>query len=146
MYEDAFCVSPNAWGGVLNKDTIPNIKAKIVCGACNNQLQFASDAELLMLVDARWHMREFALLFVSRTESRCSAAWRMSPTSFATAWAWSIAAWRCVRNPPPFFLIPHAQTLAAHATRVNRFTATFPATQCSSSTLIAAILTPYPAQ
>ena len=50
MYEDAFCVSPNAWGGVLNKDTIPCIKAKVVCGACNNQLQFASDAALLMQV------------------------------------------------------------------------------------------------
>ena len=52
MYEDAFCVSPNAWGGVLNKETIPNIKAKVVCGACNNQLQFASDAQLLMQVRA----------------------------------------------------------------------------------------------
>jgi hypothetical protein len=50
MYEDAFCVSPNAWGGVLNKDTIPSIRAKVVCGACNNQLQFASDAQLLKQV------------------------------------------------------------------------------------------------
>ena len=50
MYEDAFCVSPNAWGGVLNKETIPLIRAKIVCGACNNQLQFASDAELMRQV------------------------------------------------------------------------------------------------
>lgn len=50
MYEDAFCVSPNAWGGVLNQDTIPRIQAQVVCGACNNQLQFASDAVLMMQV------------------------------------------------------------------------------------------------
>ena len=50
MFEDAFCVSPNAWGGVLNKDTIPSIRAKVVCGACNNQLQFAADAGTLMQV------------------------------------------------------------------------------------------------
>lgn len=48
LFEDAFCVSPNAWGGVLNKDTIPSIRAKVVCGACNNQLQFAADAGMLM--------------------------------------------------------------------------------------------------
>jgi glutamate dehydrogenase/leucine dehydrogenase len=31
-------VSPCALGGSLNSDTIPNIKAKVVCGAANNQL------------------------------------------------------------------------------------------------------------
>lgn len=30
--------APNALGGVLNPDTIPMLKAKIVCGAANNQL------------------------------------------------------------------------------------------------------------
>lgn len=29
---------PNALGGILNKQTIPNITAKIVCGAANNQV------------------------------------------------------------------------------------------------------------
>lgn len=32
-------LSPNATGAVLNEKTIPNIKAKIVCGAANNQLE-----------------------------------------------------------------------------------------------------------
>jgi glutamate dehydrogenase/leucine dehydrogenase len=30
--------APNALGGVLNPDTIPRLKAKIICGAANNQL------------------------------------------------------------------------------------------------------------
>eukprot|EP00727_Mastigamoeba_balamuthi_P012752 m51a1_g81 putative leucine dehydrogenase (467) ;mRNA; f:264675-266275 len=38
LYEDVDVVSPCAVGGVLNPRTIPNIKAKIVCGAANNQL------------------------------------------------------------------------------------------------------------
>jgi leucine dehydrogenase len=38
---------PNALGGILNKQTIPNIKAKIVCGAANNQLLEESDSLLL---------------------------------------------------------------------------------------------------
>jgi len=94
MYEDAFCVSPNAWGGVLNKDTIPSIRSKIVCGACNNQLQFASDAELLMKVLAGCvRVQTFLdLLYYS------SAASRMCPTLCATAWASSIAAWRSRSN------------------------------------------------
>jgi hypothetical protein len=96
MYEDAFCVSPNAWGGVLNKETIPNIKAKVVCGACNNQLQFASDAALLAQVCADYmcksagQARGLTLL--------ASAAFTMCPTLCATAWASSIAAWRSRSN------------------------------------------------
>jgi leucine dehydrogenase len=31
-------VSPSALGGVLNPETIPNLKCRIVCGAANNQL------------------------------------------------------------------------------------------------------------
>ena len=31
--------SPNATGAILNKKTIPKLKAKIVCGAANNQLE-----------------------------------------------------------------------------------------------------------
>jgi len=39
--------SPCALGGILNKDTIPLIKAKIICGAANNQLLFTADGERL---------------------------------------------------------------------------------------------------
>eukprot|EP00510_Aplanochytrium_minuta_P002566 CAMPEP_0184008458 /NCGR_PEP_ID=MMETSP0954-20121128/1987_1 /TAXON_ID=627963 /ORGANISM="Aplanochytrium sp, Strain PBS07" /LENGTH=431 /DNA_ID=CAMNT_0026287575 /DNA_START=57 /DNA_END=1349 /DNA_ORIENTATION=- len=38
LYEDVDIVSPCAYGGVLNEITVPKIKAKIVCGAANNQL------------------------------------------------------------------------------------------------------------
>jgi glutamate dehydrogenase/leucine dehydrogenase len=38
LYEDVDIVAPCAVGGVLNPSTIPHIKAKVVCGAANNQL------------------------------------------------------------------------------------------------------------
>jgi leucine dehydrogenase len=38
LYTDCDAVSPNAIGGILNPETIPNIKAPIICGAANNQL------------------------------------------------------------------------------------------------------------
>mmetsp|Transcript_3394 Transcript_3394/g.4904 ORF Transcript_3394/g.4904 Transcript_3394/m.4904 type:complete len:444 (-) Transcript_3394:47-1378(-) len=38
LHEDVDIVSPCAFGGVLNEHTVPGIKAKIVCGAANNQL------------------------------------------------------------------------------------------------------------
>jgi len=46
--ESADIVAPCATGGILNEDTIPQIKAKIVCGAANNQLldEVADDARL----------------------------------------------------------------------------------------------------
>jgi leucine dehydrogenase len=37
--EDCEIFSPNATGAVLNPQTIPMLKAKIVCGAANNQLE-----------------------------------------------------------------------------------------------------------
>ncbi|KAF0432780.1 NADP-binding protein [Gigaspora margarita] len=39
LFEDVDAVSPCGIGGILNDETIPKIKAKIVCGAANNQLQ-----------------------------------------------------------------------------------------------------------
>ena len=36
---DCDIFSPNATGGILNEKTIPTLKAKIVCGAANNQLE-----------------------------------------------------------------------------------------------------------
>jgi glutamate dehydrogenase/leucine dehydrogenase len=42
-------VAPCALGGVLNPDTIPNIAARIVCGAANNQLlDDERDSQLLL--------------------------------------------------------------------------------------------------
>ncbi|KAJ1561105.1 hypothetical protein HK405_004906 [Cladochytrium tenue] len=38
LFEDVDAVSPCATGGVLNADTIPQLRARIVCGAANNQL------------------------------------------------------------------------------------------------------------
>src|SRR5207302_8349236 len=39
--------SPNALGGVLNDGTIPRLKAKVIAGGANNQLQSPSDGEAL---------------------------------------------------------------------------------------------------
>ncbi len=36
--EECDIFAPNALGGILNPDTIPLLKAKIICGAANNQL------------------------------------------------------------------------------------------------------------
>lgn len=48
MFENVDIVSPCALGGILNAQTIPQIKAKIVCGAANNQLlDDTSDDKLL---------------------------------------------------------------------------------------------------
>ena len=40
--------SPNATGAVLNERTIPKIKAKIVCGAANNQLEDSARDDALL--------------------------------------------------------------------------------------------------
>ncbi|KAJ3107310.1 hypothetical protein HDU97_004449 [Phlyctochytrium planicorne] len=48
LFEDVDAVSPCATGAVLNSVTIPKIKAKIVCGAANNQLlDIKTDDKLL---------------------------------------------------------------------------------------------------
>lgn len=40
-------LAPCAFGGVLSAETIPSIRASIVCGAANNQLATSADAGLL---------------------------------------------------------------------------------------------------
>ena len=46
--EECDIFSPNATGAILNLQTIPMLKAKIVCGAANNQLEdMNSDGKLL---------------------------------------------------------------------------------------------------
>ncbi|MCK5457145.1 MAG: Glu/Leu/Phe/Val dehydrogenase [Melioribacteraceae bacterium] len=39
LFEECDILAPCATGAVLNSDTIPSIKAKIICGAANNQLE-----------------------------------------------------------------------------------------------------------
>ncbi len=39
LFEAVDIIAPCATGATLNPDTIPNIKAKIICGAANNQLE-----------------------------------------------------------------------------------------------------------
>ena len=46
--------APCALGGVLNADTIPRLRAVIVCGAANNQLADAADAERLQERGILW--------------------------------------------------------------------------------------------
>ncbi len=49
LFEACDIVAPCATGAVLNPQTIPNIKAKIICGAANNQLENAQrDGKALM--------------------------------------------------------------------------------------------------
>jgi len=46
--EECDIFSPNATGAILNQRTIPNLKARIVCGAANNQLEdMQKDGELI---------------------------------------------------------------------------------------------------
>jgi leucine dehydrogenase len=46
--EECDILSPNATGAVLNPGTIPRIRAKVVCGAANNQLEDARRDDLLL--------------------------------------------------------------------------------------------------
>lgn len=45
---DADIFAPCALGGALNDQTIPTLKARLVCGAANNQLATEADGETLM--------------------------------------------------------------------------------------------------
>lgn len=48
---DVDVLAPCAIGGILNEKTIPQIKAKIICGGANNQLAKPSDGEALFARD-----------------------------------------------------------------------------------------------
>lgn len=41
LFEECDILAPCATGAIINQETIPQIKAKIICGAANNQLQFS---------------------------------------------------------------------------------------------------------
>jgi glutamate dehydrogenase/leucine dehydrogenase len=47
LFADVDVVSPNAIGGVLDAESIPRIRARVVCGSANNQLAGSGCAELL---------------------------------------------------------------------------------------------------
>ncbi|MEM7619791.1 MAG: Glu/Leu/Phe/Val dehydrogenase dimerization domain-containing protein [Pseudomonadota bacterium] len=51
MFEDADVYAPCALGADLSNDTIPRLKAKIICGGANNQLATPSDDDLLVAHD-----------------------------------------------------------------------------------------------
>ncbi|MBW2737113.1 MAG: Glu/Leu/Phe/Val dehydrogenase, partial [Deltaproteobacteria bacterium] len=42
LFEEADVLVPNATGAILNPRTIPAIKAKVICGAANNQLELST--------------------------------------------------------------------------------------------------------
>jgi glutamate dehydrogenase/leucine dehydrogenase len=48
LEEECDILSPSATGAILNERTIPNIKARIICGAANNQLEDAERDDLLL--------------------------------------------------------------------------------------------------
>ncbi|WP_241695908.1 Glu/Leu/Phe/Val family dehydrogenase [Solimonas terrae] len=47
LFQDADVLAPCALGGVLNVDSIPKIRAKLIAGAANNQLQSITDGDSL---------------------------------------------------------------------------------------------------
>jgi leucine dehydrogenase len=44
-------LAPCALGGVINEDTVPRLKCRIVCGSANNQLGSLADADALQRAD-----------------------------------------------------------------------------------------------
>jgi len=48
LYQDVDILAPCAFGGVLNHESIPKIKAGIIAGGANNQLQTDADGQTVM--------------------------------------------------------------------------------------------------
>ncbi len=48
LYADVDVIAPCALGNILNAQTIPRIRAKVIAGAANNQLSTAADGQRLM--------------------------------------------------------------------------------------------------
>ena len=59
LHEEVDVVAPCATGGVLNPRTIPGIRARIVCGAANNQLEDMDRDDLLLLERGVLYMPDF---------------------------------------------------------------------------------------
>jgi leucine dehydrogenase len=51
---DADIVSPNALGGLLTDDVVPAIRARLICGAANNQLAHPGVASALSARGITW--------------------------------------------------------------------------------------------
>ena len=48
LYEECDVLSPNALGGILNENTIPRLRCKVIAGGANNQLASSEDGDRLM--------------------------------------------------------------------------------------------------
>jgi glutamate dehydrogenase/leucine dehydrogenase len=59
LFEEADVVSPCATGGVLGPTTIPRIRAKVVCGAANNQLEDPARDDALLQEAGILYMPDF---------------------------------------------------------------------------------------
>lgn len=62
-------LAPCALGGVLNKGTIPDVQARLVCGSANNQLERIEDADRLRARDIT-----YAPDFIANAGGICSVA------------------------------------------------------------------------
>merc|ERR1712154_683288 len=59
LFRDADIVSPCAVGGTLNAETIPQIKAKYIVGAANNQLLDDEKDDVLMREYGKYYVPDF---------------------------------------------------------------------------------------
>jgi len=59
LYQECDVVSPCAVGATLNSTSIPNIKAKIVCGAANNQLAKVVEDDRLLVDNEILYVPDF---------------------------------------------------------------------------------------
>ena len=59
LYENCDILAPCATGAILNSETIPKIKAKIVCGAANNQLADPIDDDKLIFNSGILYVPDF---------------------------------------------------------------------------------------
>lgn len=59
LFEDVDCVAPCAVGGILSPETISRIKARVVCGAANNQLLHLNRDDKLLAKHGILYMPDF---------------------------------------------------------------------------------------
>ena len=59
LFEPCDIVSPCATGAILNERTIPQIRAKIICGAANNQLEDPDRDDALLMQRGIWYVPDF---------------------------------------------------------------------------------------
>ena len=59
LFHEVDAVCPCATGAILNPETIPRIKAKIICGAANNQLLNLRTDDLLLQKQGITYLPDF---------------------------------------------------------------------------------------